>query len=125
MGKYTKWITYKEKKILTLDVARLDEAEIIAGFEEMKQELFKDRSAPLLLVDITGIDMTTAVVNKAKELTAATKEAGLKDGPNVLVGLTGLQKSVAQLFARNVHFASSVEEGRDWLVKEDDKRRKR
>ena len=96
MGKYTKWVTYKDKRMLTVDVAGLDEVEVIAGFEEMKQELFKDRGAPLVLVDITGIDMTTAVINKAKELTVATKEAGLKDGPNVLVGLTGLQKAVAR-----------------------------
>jgi hypothetical protein len=125
MGKYAKWITFKNKRILIVDLARLREAEIIAGMEEMKQELFKDRSAPLLLIDITGIDMTTAVINKAKELTADTKEAGLQDGPNVIVGLTGLQKAVAQLFARNVHFSSSVEEAREWLVKQDDKRQKR
>ena len=125
MGKYVNWITYKNKRILTVDLARQGEAEIIAGMEEMKQELFKDRSAPLVLIDITGIDMTTAVINKAKELTAVTKEAGLEDGPNVIVGLTGLQKAVAQLFARNVHFSGSVEEAREWLVKQDDKRRKR
>jgi hypothetical protein len=123
MGKYTKWITYKDKRILIVDVARLDEAKIIAGFEEMQQELFKDRGAPLLLIDISGIDMTTAVINKAKELTAATKEAGIQDGPNVIVGLTGLQKAVAQLFARNVHFSGSVVEAREWLVKQGEKRR--
>lgn len=123
MGKYVKWITYKNKRILTVDLARLGEAEIIAGMEEMKQELFRDRSAPLLLIDITGIDMTTAVINKAKELTVDTKDAGLQDGPNVIVGLTGLQRAVAQLFARNVHFSSNVEEAKEWLVKQDTKRR--
>ncbi len=125
MGKYTKWITHKEKKILTVNVARLGEAEIIAGLEEMKQELFRDRSGPLLLIDISGIDMTTAVINKAKELTAATKNEGIQDGPNTIVGLTGLQKAVAQLFARNVHFADSIEEAKEWLVKQDEKRHKR
>jgi hypothetical protein len=125
MGKYAKWITYKDKRILTVDVARHSEAEIIAGLEEMKQELFKDRTGPLLLIDISGIDMTTAVINKAKELTAVTKDVGIQDGPNVIVGLTGLQKAVAQLFARNVHFSNSVDEAREWLVKQDEKRRKR
>ena len=125
MGKYTNWITYKDKRILTVNAARLGEAEIIAAFEEMKQELFRDRSGPLLLIDISGIDMTTAVINKAKELTAATKNEGIQDGPNAIVGLTGLQKAVAQLFARGVHFSDSVGEAKDWLVKQDEKRHKR
>ena len=125
MGKYTNWVTYKDKRILTVNVARLGEAEIIAGLEEMKQDLFRDRSGPLLVIDISGIDMTTAVINKAKELTAATKNEGLQDGPNAIVGLTGLQKAVAQLFARGVHFCDSVGEAKDWLVKQDEKRHKR
>ena len=88
MGKYTNWITYKDKRILTVNAASLGEAEIIAAFEEMKQELFRDRSGPLLLIDISGIDMTTAVINKAKELTAATKNEGIQDGPAEGCGAT-------------------------------------
>jgi hypothetical protein len=120
-----KWITYKGKRILTVELARQGEAEIIAGLEEMKQELLRDRTGPLLLIDISGIDMTTAVINKAKELTAVTKNEGIPDGPNVIVGLTGLQKAVAQLFARGVHFCDNVGEAKEWLVKEDNKRQKR
>ena len=122
MGKYTKWITYKDQRILTVDVSRRAEPEIIAGFDEMKEELFKDRSSPLLLIAISGIEMTTAVINKAKDLTAATKEAGIQDGPNVIVGLTGLQKAVAQLFARNVRFSSNAADAKEWLVKQAEKR---
>jgi hypothetical protein len=29
---------------------------------------------------------------------------------------------VAQLFGRGIHFASTIEEAKEWLVKEDDKR---
>jgi len=39
-----------------------------------------------------------------------------------VVGLTGLQKAVAQLFGRGVHFVDTVEEGKEWAVKEDNKR---
>jgi hypothetical protein len=66
--------------------------------------------------------MTTAAIKKAKELTDATRDAGIQDGLNVIVGLTGLQKGVAQLFARNVHSSGSVTEAKEWLVWEDDKR---
>jgi len=74
-----------------------------------------------VLADVSRVEMTTAIVNKAKEATAATKAIGIKDKPNAVVGLTRLQKAVAQLFGRGVHFVDTVEEGREWLVKEDDK----
>jgi hypothetical protein len=123
MGEHMQWVTHKGKRILFVNCARLGEAEILASFEEMKQELLKERTGPMVLIDISDIDMTTALIGKAKELTAATKDAGIKDGPNAIVGLTGLQKAVAQLFGRGVHFADSVGEAKEWLVREDNKRR--
>jgi hypothetical protein len=123
MGEHIQWVTHQGKRILFVNCARLGEAEILASFEEMKQELLKERTGPMVLIDISDIDMTTALIGKAKELTAATKDAGIKDGPNAIVGLTGLQKAVAQLFGRGVHFADSVGEAKEWLVKEDNKRR--
>jgi hypothetical protein len=125
VGEHIQWVTHKGKRMLFVNCARLGESEILASFEEMKHELLKERSGPIVLIDISDIDMTTALISKAKELTAATKDAGIKDGPNAIVGLTGLQKAVAQLFGRGVHFADSLEEAKDWLVKEDDKRQKR
>jgi hypothetical protein len=123
MGEHIQWVTHKGKRILFVNCARLGEAEILASFEEMKQELLKERTGPMVLIDISDIDMTTALIGKAKELTAATKDAGIKDGPNAIVGLTGLQKAVAQLFGRGVHFADSVGEAKEWLLKQDEKRR--
>jgi hypothetical protein len=125
LGKYTQWIMYKGKRILFVNAARLGEAETLASLEEMKQELLKERPAPLplTLVDISGIGMTTAVAKKAREVTADTKVDGMSDAPNAVVGLTGIQKSVAQLFTRNSRFTDSIEEAKEWLVKEDDKRR--
>ena len=125
MSKYVQWETYRGKRMLFVNCARLGEAEIIVAFDEMKDELLKDRTGPIVLIDVSGIDMTTAVISKAKELTAVTKDVGMKDGPNAIVGLTGLQKAVAQLFGRGVHFTDSVEEAKEWLVREDEKRKKR
>jgi hypothetical protein len=121
MGKYAQFITYKGKRILFVNSAGLPEAECLMAFEEMKQAILKEGTGVLVLVDVSHIDMTTAVVNKAKEATVVTKEAGIKDKPVALVGLTGLQKAVAQLFGRGVHFVDTVEQAKEWLVKEDDK----
>ncbi len=125
MGKHVEWITYKGKRILFLNANNLSEAEYIAGQEELKQEVLKDRSSPLVLVDATKTPMTAAATKKAKELAAANKDAGIEDGPSAIVGLTGLQRATAQLFGRGIHFAKDLEEAKEWLIKEDDKRRKR
>ena len=125
MGKNVQWITHKGKKILFLNAAGLREADYIVAQEEMKQEILKGRSAAMVLVDATKTEMSTATVSKAKEVAAATKAAGIPDGPSVVVGLTGLQRATAQLFGRGIHFSNTVEEAKDWLAKEDDKRRQR
>ena len=109
--------------MLFVNAAELPEAECLIAFEEMKQELLKERTGPLVLVDISRIAMTTRVINKSKEVVNATKEAGIPDRPNVVVGLNKLQKAVAQLFGRGVHFVDTVEQGKEWLAKEDDKGR--
>lgn len=122
MAKYAQFITHKGKRILFVNAAGLPEAECLAAFEEMKQALLTEGKGVLVLVDISRLEMTTPVVNKAKEVTAATKDAGIIDKPSAAVGLTGLQKAVAQLFARGTHWSSTVDEAKEWLVKEDDKR---
>jgi hypothetical protein len=123
MGKYVQWITHKGKRMLFLNAKGLREAEYMVAQEELKRELLKEGDGALVLVDATGTEMTTKTTNKAKEVAAATKAQGIIDGPSVVVGLTGLQRAVAQLFGRGIHFSSTIEEAKEWLVKEDDKRR--
>jgi hypothetical protein len=123
LAKYIEWLTHKGKRILFVNGAGLREADYIAAQEEMKQEILKERAGPLVLVDATKTEMSTATVNKAKSVAAATKAAGIPDGPSVVVGLTGLQRATAQLFGRGIHFSNTIEEAKDWLAKEDDKRR--
>jgi hypothetical protein len=113
----------KGKGILFVNVAGQREAEYIAALEELRQELLKERAVASVLVDLSRTEMMPATVKKAKEVTAATKAAGIPFGPNAIVGMTGLQKSVADLSARMLHFADSIEEGKEWPVKQDDKRR--
>lgn len=64
----------------------------------LKQGLLKEPNGAIALVDATKTEMTSATVTKAKAVIAATRAAGIPDGPSVVVGLTGLQKATAQLF---------------------------
>jgi hypothetical protein len=125
LGKYVQWIEHKGVRIIFLNGKGLAEAENFEAQEELKQELLKDRSSPPVLVDLSKTAMTQKTANKSKEVAAATKAAGLPDGPTAVVGLNKLQKAVAQLFSRGSHFFDSIEEAKEWLVKEENKRRKR
>ncbi len=123
MGKYVKRILYKGKEIIFMDAAGVSEVEGAAAWEEMEKELVKETKGCLILVDSRNITMAPAAVSKAKEAAAA-----LKAHPRnrvVFVGMSTLQKSTAQLMARavrlNAHFSATLEEGKEWLVTEDDK----
>jgi hypothetical protein len=123
MAKYVQFITYKGKRILHTNAAGLDEAEFVVALEEMKRSLLKEGAGTLALTDVTGIKLTKAFVNKAKEVTAALENTPGWGRPSAIVGITGLQKAVAQLFSKGVYYANSIEEAKEWLVKEADKSR--
>jgi hypothetical protein len=124
LGKYAQFITHKGKRILLVNGPGLSESQYMEAMEEMKQEILKEKDGVMVLVNVTGIGMTKAVVDKSKEVDKATKEAGIPLRGNAVVGLTGLQKAVAQLFSRGVYYANTIEEAKEWLVREDDKRHK-
>ena len=103
----------------------MKEAQYIEAMDQMKREILKEKDGALVLANVSGIAMTKGVIDKSKEVTKATDEAGIPLRGNAVVGLTGLQKAVAQLFGRGVHFVDTVDQAKELLVKEDDKPRKR
>jgi len=124
MGKHVQWIEHKGVRILFLDGKGLPEAENFEAQEELKQGLLKDRSSPPVLVDLSNTVMTQKTSGKSKEVAAATKAEGLPDGPSAIVGLNKLQKAVAQLFGRGARYFDNLDQAKEWLVKEENKRKK-
>ncbi len=126
MAKYVSRITYKGKEMLFMNARGVNEEEAIAAWEEMRQEILKKENTRLTLIDGTDIAITPAILRKAKE--ASSGEAN-PDSRAVFVGMTPIQRSTAELIARgmhlNVHFCNTLEEGKEWLVKEDNKPRKK
>ncbi len=123
MGKHVQWVEHKGVRILFLNGKGLSEEKNFAAQDELKEELLRDRSSPPVLVDLSNTNMTSKTSAKSKEVAAATKGAGLPDGPTAIVGLSGLQKAVAQLFSRQSRFFNSTDEAKEWLAKEQTKRR--
>ena len=100
MGKYVTRIAHKGQQLLQMDTPGKTEEEGIVAWTEMKQELLKEQSACYILVDATGITMAPESVSRAKEAAAAMKEN--PDNRIAFVGMTGLQKSTAQLIAKGL-----------------------
>ena len=121
MGKHVQWTTYKGMRILVVNGAGLREPDLIAAYEEFKQELLKDRTGPSVLIDLSNTTLSTKAHDKAKEVAAATKAEGIPDGPCAVVGLSTLARAVAQLLQRSAYFTDSVDKGKEWLLKQDHK----
>ncbi len=126
MGKYVSQIEYKGKQILFMDARGVGEKEGIEAWEEMKNEALKRQDINLTLVDATDIAITPALVSKARQVAEMGK--GKTDSRVAFVGMSAIQKSTAQLIAKAVgiqaHFCNTLAEGKEWLVKPDDRRRK-
>jgi hypothetical protein len=121
MGQYTQWIDYKGKKILISDYSGLKAAEYVQAIEETKWELLNQQDkAPLSITDISDTFSTDATSAKGKELIAEVEGNGIK-GKAALVGVTGVKRILVQAIKKDVFFANSIEEAKEWLVKEEKK----
>ena len=123
MARYAQWITHKGVRILFLNGRGLPEAEYVAALDEVTQEILNSRSSPPMLFDLGNTAMTPKTTQKAKEMDAALKAAGITDGPGAVVGLSKLAKMVAQVFGRKTHYFDTIDEAKEWLVSESKKSR--
>ncbi len=118
MAKYAQWITHKGKRLLFVNCAGLREAEYLLALDELKQAILKENAPSSVLFDLTRTQVTSAALGKAKEVTAAIKAAGIPYERHAVVGMSEVMKSAVSLTARSIHFADTIEEGKEWLVKE-------
>ncbi len=123
MVKHVQWITHKGVKILFVNGKGLPEAEYIAAFEELKQEITRERSTAPTLIDLSDTAMTQKTRDKAKEVATTNKALGLPEAPSAVVGLSKLGKMVAQLLTPGTHYFDTVDQAKEWLVKEASKPR--
>lgn len=123
MASYAKWETYKGKKYLFVNSANGQEADMLAALEAAKQEILKlpQGSSLLILMDMSNTVPAASVNNKGRELTKAAKDHGIPDSPTAIVGFSGVQKNITQMFislrvVNNLRLFDKLEEARDWLI---------
>lgn len=118
--KYGQLITYKGRQMWLMDTAGKDEKARLEAWEEARQVLAKERNGILAVIDCRNTAVTTPVLKKAVEL--ADMIQGDPRFCVAFVGLTGVYQSTAQVYTRtrrvNAYFCDSVEDAKEWLVKE-------
>lgn len=123
--KHGKLITYKGKQMWLMSPATKDEKARLEAWEEARQVLEKERNGILAVIDCRNTAVTTPVMNKAVEL--ADMVQGDPRFCVAFVGLTGVYQSTAEVYTRtrrvNAHFCDTVEDAKEWLVKEAGKTR--
>ncbi len=127
MADYVQKTVYKGREILLAEFANRDEQTGLAIWDELKRLLLKEQGGVLVLIDARNTPMSLPILNKAREVSAVLKSV---PGTRVaFVGMNTLQKSAAQVHATaihlNTHYAATMEEGKEWLIKGDDKPRSR
>lgn len=114
-----RWIRHLGQPILYSDYAGLKEADYLQAMDETQRELLSQPagSTVLTVTDVSHGRSSRAIMAKAGAMTAATKAAGIAT-IDAVIGIGRLQRPIAQAVRREIHFASSLEDAKDWLVKQ-------
>jgi len=117
------WETFKGKRYLFVNSANGLEQDMLAALEAAKQEMLKlpPGASLLILMDMSHTSPAASVNAKGRELTAAAKAHGIPDCPTAMVGFSGVQKGITQMFislrvVRNLRLFDHLDEAKEWLV---------
>ena len=110
------WIEYKGARILYVDYSGTSEEEFIQTIEEFKDELLKQTPGSVVtLTNMANASITGEIREKLKELAEQTR--GISKGAAAL-GVTGFKKALAALIKRDLYYADSLEEAKEWLAEQ-------
>lgn len=114
MSDRVKWIEYKGTKILYIDYSGLSKEEYVKVIEEAKDELLKQPPGSVVtLSDVSNSCITEKVRDKFKECEEQTR--GISKAA-AAAGATSVQRVMMRLARKDLFFANSLEEAKEWLV---------
>jgi hypothetical protein len=126
MGNRVQWIEHEGKRILFCDYSNIhDEEEFVRAIVETETEVLKQAPGTLILmlIDVTGSRITSAVTGRARELAAAARKREIPSSPTAIVGVSGpAQKAVVmamQFMRPDLRTAESIAAAKDWLVSQE------
>ncbi|MFH0921883.1 MAG: hypothetical protein V1913_16165 [Fibrobacterota bacterium] len=118
MEERIKWVEYKGINILLSDYKKLNGPDFVKTIQESeKMTLNSGNKIVYAINDITDSVMGNESTAAAKHWEANCKEKGI-DLKLALVGIAGIKKVLASLIKRNAYFASSLDDAKEWLLKQ-------
>jgi hypothetical protein len=117
MPPHVQWIEHRGQPILYSNYAGLSEAEYLHAMDETQRELLSRPagSTVLTVTDVSRGRSSRAIMAKANAMAAETRAAGITT-IDAVVGVGRLQRPIAQAVRRDIHFAGSLEDAKDWLA---------
>ncbi|MFC1678447.1 hypothetical protein ACFLZ9_01775 [Patescibacteria group bacterium] len=110
------WIEHLGKKILMCDYANLSREEHLKALNKHFQEVRNFKGDQLLvLMAFAGNTMNKEATDRAKEIENYIKEHSIKHKMSIF-GIKGLTRFIAQAIKREINFANSEEEAKNWLI---------
>jgi hypothetical protein len=110
------WIEHKGARILYVNYSGLSEDEFIETIGEFEEELLKQTPGSLVtLTNMANVLFTDRARRKFKELAEQTQ--GISKGA-AAIGVTGFKKALAVLIKRELYYADSLEEAKEWLAEQ-------
>jgi hypothetical protein len=114
MGQYVEVITHKGKEIVFLNMNGLQEEEQIKAIDEA-EKLFQTKNNILNLTDVGNTVTSPAVRDRANQLHSNQKS---RIKAQAVVGVSGLKRMIAQGMNKDMYFAKTLDDAKEWLIQQ-------
>ncbi len=116
MSDRIKWVDHKAQELLYCDYSGFRGEEMIPNIANAeKKTLSSGFKLVLVLNNFTKCVMTKQTKERAIEYVRNANVAGIKI-ITACFGIEGIQRIIAQAVVRDIYFAKSEEDAKDWLV---------
>ena len=113
------WIEYQGRRILRMDLGNVTIEQYVKTVRDGADMVVASRPAPNSALILACGVQPSGNLDQAKEVWKEFQEKvhGLSKAQAV-VGLTGFKRVVARLVMRDLYFATSEDDAKDWLAKQ-------
>jgi hypothetical protein len=106
---------YKGEKILYIDFSNLKDQEYLDAIDEAEKEILKNKPGTIsTIINVANTYITEELKIRFSKLAERTK--GITK-VRATVGLTGIKRIIAKAIKRDLYFASSDEDAKEWIVR--------
>ena len=118
MSDRIKWVDYKGQKILIEDYSSLKSEEFVAEIANAEEEIINSTEKLVLtLVNFSNARMSNEDKDRADQMIKGAQAKGITLFV-AAIGVSGIQRIIANAVVKDMHFAKSSDEAKEWLVQQ-------